>query len=159
MKPTTLALEISGSAAPRGFETLEAEELSFSYPESDPPALRRASLTINAGEIVALVGENGSGKTTLAKLLAGLYEPSGGVIRWDGADVAQYNRTSVRESIALIFQDFIRYQLTAQENIGFGRVEDVNDLEKIARAAQQAGADEFLRQLPNACSKAARTYP
>jgi ATP-binding cassette, subfamily B, bacterial len=149
MKPTTVALETAGKPAPRGFATLEADDLTFSYPEADRPALRRASLTVNAGEIVALVGENGSGKTTLAKLLAGLYEPAGGVIRWDGMDVAQYQRTSLRESIALIFQDFIRYQLTARENIGFGRVENVTDLDKIARAAQQAGADKFLEQLPN----------
>lgn len=149
MKPTILALESAGDPAPHGFATLEAEELTFSYPETDRPALRGASLTVNAGEIVALVGENGSGKTTLAKLLAGLYEPAGGVIRWDGVDVARYQRTSRRESIALIFQDFIRYQLTARENIGFGRVENVTDADKIARAAQQAGAHEFLERQPN----------
>ena len=149
MKPTTLALETVGDPAPRGFATLEAEELTFSYPETDRPALNRASLTVKAGEIVALVGENGSGKTTLAKLLAGLYQPAGGVIRWDDVDIAQYQRSSLRDSIALIFQDFIRYQLTASENIGFGRVQNASDPDKIARAAKQAGANEFLERLPN----------
>jgi ATP-binding cassette subfamily B protein len=149
MKPTAQSLEMAGDPAPHGFATLKAEELTFSYPETDRPALRGASLTVNAGEIVALVGENGSGKTTLAKLLAGLYEPARGVIRWDGVDVAKYQRNSLRESIALIFQDFIRYQLTARENIGFGRVENVTDADKITRAAQQAGAHEFLERQPN----------
>ena len=149
MKPAALVSETTGDLAPEGFDTLDAEDLTFSYPESDTPALRRASLTVNSGEIVALVGENGSGKTTLAKLLAGLYQADAGSIRWDGVDVATYDRTSLRESIAVIFQDFIRYQLTAGENIGFGRVENVAELEEIARAARQAGADEFLSQLPN----------
>ena len=149
MKPTTSALETTGDPAPRGFTVLEAEDLTFSYPETDLPALRRASLTVKVGEIVALVGENGSGKTTLAKLLAGLYEPAEGAIRWDGVDIAKFQRTSLRDSIALIFQDFIRYQLTARENIGFGRVGNVNDPDEVARAAQQAGAHEFLERLPD----------
>lgn len=149
MKPTAVALEMTGDPVPRGFTTLEAEGLTFSYPETDRPAVRLASLTVNSGEIVALVGENGSGKTTLAKLLAGLYQPEAGAIRWDGVDVARYDPTSLRESIALIFQDFIHYQLTAAENIGFGRVENLSELDKIARAAQQAGAEEFLARLPN----------
>jgi ATP-binding cassette, subfamily B, bacterial len=139
----------AGKPAPRGFSTLEAESLTFAYPGSAEPALRSASLTIHAGEIVALVGENGSGKTTLAKLLAGLYEPAAGVIRWDGADIARYQPSSLRESVALIFQDFLRYQLTARENIGFGRVENVAALEKISRSAQHAGAHEFLERLPD----------
>jgi ATP-binding cassette, subfamily B, bacterial len=149
MKPTTMALETAGAPAPSGFSTLEADDLTFTYPEADRPALRQASLNINAGEIVALVGENGSGKTTLAKLLAGLYEPGGGVIRWDGVDVSEYQRTSLRESIALIFQDFIRYQLTARENIGFGRVENADDSDQVTRAAQQAGAHHSLERLPH----------
>jgi ATP-binding cassette subfamily B protein len=149
MKPATMALEAAGKTPPRGFATLEAEELTFSYPDTDEPAVRGASLTVHAGEIVALVGENGSGKTTLAKLLAGLYEPSGGVIRWGGVDIARYQRSSLRESVALIFQDFLRLQLTARENIGFGRVENVAELDKIVRAAKQAGAHEFLQRLPN----------
>jgi ATP-binding cassette subfamily B protein len=138
----------AGEPAPRGFATLEAEKLTFSYPDTAEPAVRGASLTVHAGEIVALVGENGSGKTTLAKLLAGLYEPARGVIRWDGVDIARYRRASLRDSVALIFQDFLRFQLTARENIGFGRVENVFDRDKIVRAAEQAGAQEFLERLP-----------
>jgi len=149
MEPTVAEGEPSRARAPHGFQTLEARDLTFTYPEAERPAVSNASLTVNSGEIVALVGENGSGKTTLAKLLAGLYEPAGGSIRWDDIDVADFDQPSVRLSMALIFQDFIRYQLTAAENIGFGRVEDVGDADHIARAANQAGAAEFLEQLPN----------
>lgn len=149
MKPAALASATTGAPAPKGFNSLDAEDLTFLYPETERPALQGASLTVHAGEIVALVGENGSGKTTLAKILAGLYEPDSGDIRWDGVDVATYDRTSLRESVAVIFQDFIRYQLTAAENIGFGRAENATDLHKVADAARQAGADEFLSQLPD----------
>lgn len=149
MKPPAMTTDAAGDPAPHGFETLETDELSFTYPDSDLPAVDKVSLKVNSGEIVALVGENGSGKTTLAKLLAGLYEPEAGVIRWDGQDVARYSRSGLRESIAVIFQDFIRYQLTAAENIGFGRVEHETRHNEIAEAARQAGADEFLSELPN----------
>lgn len=149
MKPATQAQETTGVPAPRGFTRLEADGLTFSYPGVERPALSSASITVNAGEIVALVGENGSGKTTLAKLLAALYEPASGTIRWDGVDVAEYQRASIRESIALIFQDFIRYQLTARENIGFGSAEAANDTDRIVRAARQAGAHQYLERLPD----------
>src|SRR5690606_13476376 len=92
MNPATGASEEEGVPAPVGFTTMVAEDLCFSYPEAEKPAIRGVSLTVNAGEIVALVGENGSGKTTLAKILAGLYEPAAGVIRWDGVDLARYTR-------------------------------------------------------------------
>ncbi|WP_432557729.1 ABC transporter ATP-binding protein [Granulicoccus sp. GXG6511] len=142
------ALESGREPAPHGFATLTARDLTFTYPETTRPVLQGVSLTVNKGEIVALVGENGSGKTTLAKLLAGLYQPSGGTISWDGADVQSYAPGSLNESIALIFQDFIRYQLSARENIGFGRVDQVGDSEAIIRAAQQAGAHDYLERLP-----------
>lgn len=148
MKPTSQALERAGAPAPHAFATLQAENLTFAYPEADRPALRGASLEVNAGEVIALVGENGSGKTTLAKLLAGLYEPAAGTIRWDDVDVATYQRSSLSESTALIFQDFIHYQLTARENVGFGRVENATDIDSIVRAARQAGAHEYLDRLP-----------
>ena len=148
MKPVADTMDTAGDPAPHGFTTLDADELTFTYPDSERHAVHRVSLTVNAGEIVALVGENGSGKTTLAKLLAGLYEPGTGTIRWDDVDVARYSRSELRESIALIFQDFIHYQLTAAENIGFGRVEKAADRDGIVRAATQAGADEFLDELP-----------
>ena len=149
MKPTATDVETEGETVPDGFTELNADAVTFTYPGGEKAALRDVSITVNSGEIVALVGENGSGKTTLAKVLAGLYDPDAGTIRWDGVDVARYNRISLRQSIALIFQDFIRYQLTAAENIGFGRVEKASDLDEVTRAAQQAGADEFLSELPD----------
>ena len=123
--------------APRGFQRLAAENVSFTYPESDRPAVDGVSIEIGAGEVIALVGENGSGKTTLAKMLAGLYRPEQGRILWDDVDLADVDADELRESIAVIFQDFERYLLPARENIGLGRSELIEDLDAV-RAAVRA---------------------
>jgi ATP-binding cassette, subfamily B, bacterial len=134
--------------APHGFERLAVEDVSFTYPESNRPAVDGVSLDIGRGEVVALVGENGSGKTTLAKMLAGLYRPQGGRIRWDDVDLAEVDVDELRRSVAVIFQDFERYLLPARENVGLGRKERIDDFESIVEAAQRADADEFLSGLP-----------
>ena len=99
--------------APPGFRRLSVEGVTFAYPTGGEPALRGVSMEVEAGEVVALVGENGSGKTTLAKLLAGLYHPAEGAIRWDGTDVSTVDPDGMRERIAVIFQDFERFHLSA----------------------------------------------
>jgi ATP-binding cassette, subfamily B, bacterial len=124
------------------------EDVSFTYPESDRPAVDGVSLEIGKGEIVALVGENGSGKTTLAKMLAGLYQPEKGRILWDDVDLADVDADELRRSVAVIFQDFERYLLPARENVGLGRKERIEDLEAIVEAAGRADANEFLAGLP-----------
>jgi ATP-binding cassette, subfamily B, bacterial len=134
--------------APHGFERLTVEDVSFTYPESDRPAVDGVSLEVGRGEVVALVGENGSGKTTLAKMLAGLYRPQGGRIRWDDVDLAEVDADELRRSIAVIFQDFERYLLPARENVGLGRKERIDDFATIVEAAQRADADDFLSGLP-----------
>jgi ATP-binding cassette subfamily B protein len=130
------------------FGELVLDDVHFSYPHADREALGGVSLRIGAGEVVALVGENGSGKTTLAKVLGALFSPTDGRVLWDGTDMQQLDRRAIRRQIGVIFQDFVRYQLTARENIGFGRAEAVHDREAIADAAQQAGAAAFLERLP-----------
>jgi ATP-binding cassette, subfamily B, bacterial len=134
--------------APSRFDRLTVEGVTFTYPSGDHTALKDVSVQIRRGEIVALVGENGSGKTTLAKLLAGLYAPSAGRIRWDGTDIATVDPDELRRSVAVIFQDFIRYHLRARDNIGLGRAEAADDLDAIREAAIQADADRFLGLLP-----------
>jgi ATP-binding cassette subfamily B protein len=134
-------------AAPAGFRQLEVERVTFTYPTGKEPALVDVSLEVDAGEVVALVGENGSGKTTLAKLLARLYTPDAGTIRWDGVDVAQAEPDALRRGVAVIFQDFLRFHLPARENIGLGRHEAIEDFERIVEAAARADADDFLREL------------
>jgi ATP-binding cassette subfamily B protein len=133
---------------PRGFQRLSAEDVSFRYPESERPAVDGVSLEIGAGEVIALVGENGSGKTTLAKMLAGLYRPESGRIRWDDVDLAEVDPDELRNSIAVIFQDFERYLLPARENIGLGRSELIDDLDAVRAASERADADRFLADLP-----------
>jgi ABC-type multidrug transport system fused ATPase/permease subunit len=134
--------------APRNFETLRAEDVSFTYPDSDRPALDGVSLEIKRGEVVALVGENGSGKTTLAKIVAGLYRPDRGRVLWDGVDVGEVDRDELRASIAVIFQDFERYLLPARENVGMGRHERIDSLDDVVAAATRADAHDFLDELP-----------
>jgi ATP-binding cassette subfamily B protein len=131
------------------FEEVLVDDVHFAYPNTEAEALRGISMRISAGEVVALVGENGSGKTTLAKCLGALFTPTAGRILWDGRDVRELDRKELRRQIGVIFQDFVRYQLTARENIGFGRAEAVDDVGAIAEAARQAGAHDYLAALPD----------
>jgi ATP-binding cassette subfamily B protein len=139
-----------GPATP--FDVIAVENVSFRYPPSAGdiarPALEDISLEIRAGEVVALVGENGSGKTTLAKVLSGLYAPDAGRVLWDGVDVATRETGWVYQRVAVLFQDFARFMLTARENIGLGRVERIAEEDAIVDAARRAGADTFVEQWP-----------
>jgi ATP-binding cassette subfamily B protein len=103
------------------------ENVSFKYPGSERWALRNVSLELRPGERIALVGENGAGKTTVTKLLARLYDPSEGRILLDGVDLRDYTLLDVRKAIGVIFQDFVRYDLRMDENIGVGEIEDVRE--------------------------------
>ena len=133
---------------PGSFGPIVAEEVTFSYPGSERVALHGVSLRIEPGEVVALVGANGSGKTTLAKLLAGLYLPSEGRVCWDGRDTREVDSRELLGHTAIVFQDFIRYALSAGDNIALGRHEHAQDMAAIVRAAERAGADRDIGGLP-----------
>ncbi|TAM69487.1 MAG: ABC transporter ATP-binding protein [Microbacteriaceae bacterium] len=135
--------------APKQFETIELSDVSFTYPGRPERALDGVDVRIEAGEVIALVGENGSGKTTLAKIIANLYAPDSGTVTWDGVDVTRYDDAELRERSAVIFQDFVHFALSGIENIGLGRPDDPRDLEAIQSAAGETGADRFLSALPD----------
>ncbi len=139
----------TGTDAPDSFETISVSKVHFAYPGSTSEALSGVDVVLNAGEIVALVGENGSGKTTLAKLLAGLYQPASGTIAWDGHDMAGFRPASLRQRISVTFQDFVRYAFTASENIAVGRIEGPTTPEQVRRAARAAGAEGVIDSLPD----------
>ncbi|HET8775949.1 MAG TPA: ABC transporter ATP-binding protein [Thermoanaerobaculia bacterium] len=124
------------------------EDAGFRYPGAERWAVRHLSFTLHAGEVLALVGENGAGKTTLVKLLARLYDPDEGRILLDGHDLREYDVGQLRANIGVIFQDFVRYHLTAGENIAVGRIEARGDRARIEAAAQRSLADEVIRNLP-----------
>jgi ATP-binding cassette subfamily B protein len=145
--PTTQHTPRSSVRAPAPFNRLTVRDLTFTYPSRTEPSLHGVSLEIERGQVVALVGENGSGKTTLARILAGLYPPADGTVTWDGVDLAICDPRSVRASVAVIFQDFVRYFLTAAENIAVGQYDHFEDRQRIIAAAKRAGADEYIERL------------
>lgn len=131
------------------FTGVRVEHLSFTYPQTGRQVLDDVSLELNPGEIVALVGANGSGKTTLVKLLCKLYaEQDAGRISLNGRDLRELDHRTIRARMTVLFQDFLRYELTVGDNIVLGRPEASGDRERMVEAARRAGAHEFIERLP-----------
>ena len=130
-------------------EGFRFENVGFHYPNTDKWVLRNLSFTLKAGEKLALVGVNGAGKTTLVKLLARLYDPNEGRILLDGHDLKEYDPEELRHNIGVIFQDFVRFQMTAGTNIAIGRIEEKENQPRIQSAAVQSLANTVIEGLPD----------
>jgi len=124
------------------------DHVSFKYPGTEKWVLEDISFAIRPGETVALVGANGAGKTTLVKLLTRLYDPTEGRITIDGINLRDFDPAALRSRVGVIFQDYVKYQLTAGEKIGFGRIEAMDEAGRIERSAVEAGADAVIAALP-----------
>jgi ATP-binding cassette subfamily B protein len=147
-KPKIVSLQ-GASPAPQPIRHgFEFQNVSFSYPGSAVPVLRHVSFRLAAGERIAIVGENGAGKTTLVKLLARLYDPTEGRILLDGVDLREYDVDDLRRQIGVIFQDYLKYELKAAENIGFGRIEDLDNVSRIRESAEKSLASEIIQGFP-----------
>jgi len=129
-------------------EGFRFEGVGFRYPGAERWAVRGLTFDLKAGEVLALVGENGAGKTTLVKLLARLYDPDEGRILLDGRDLKDYDLFELRRNIGVIFQDFVRFHLSAADNIAVGRIDARGDRDRIERAAKASLADEVIAKLP-----------
>ena len=126
---------------------IEFRNVSFKYPSTETLVLRNINLHIRPGECIALVGLNGAGKTTLIKLLTRLYDPTEGQVLIDGVDLRDFDPVSLRQRFGVIFQDFVRYQFTVRENIGFGQVDAMGDFDRIIDAADRGGAAPIVEDL------------
>ena len=125
------------------------EDVGFKYHNSEKWAVRHLSFHLRAGEKLALVGENGAGKTTLVKLLARLYEPTEGRILLDGTDLREYDLNDLRHQVGIIFQDYVRFQMTASDNIAIGQISNIQDHERIQNSAYKSLADPVIQRLPD----------
>ncbi len=130
----------------RGFEF---RNVSFRYPGSSRLVLNGLNFHLRPGERVALIGENGEGKTTIVKLLTRLYDPAEGQVLLDGIDLREYDLEDLYREIGVIFQDFMRYEMTARENIAVGRIEQIENQDLLQQSAQKSMADEVVGKLPS----------
>jgi len=136
--------------APRPIrQGFEFRNVGFAYPGSSRMVVENINFRLETREKIALIGENGAGKTTLVKLLARLYEPITGQILLDGVDLREYSVEDLRKEIGVIFQDYMRYELLAKENIGFGKIEDLANQPRIENAAQKSLAFQVIGKLPH----------
>jgi ATP-binding cassette, subfamily B, bacterial len=131
-------------------QLIEVQDVSFTYPGKDEPALHRVNLTIRRGQVVALVGENGSGKSTLAKVITGLYLPGQGQVTWDGVDIAQVDQRELHSQVAVVLQHPTEWPMTAENNVRIGRLERPDpDRSVLTSAAADSGADTVVAELPH----------
>lgn len=140
---------MNGTQSIKNISTIEFKDVSFKYPNRSTYALKNINFKINKGEIFAIVGENGSGKTTLIKLLNGLYNDYEGNILINGIEIRDIEKKSLRNCLGTLFQDYNKYQFTIKENIGFGSINNVDNMKKIKESAIKGGADNFINSLPN----------
>ena len=141
---------VGGGRPVDGFERIDLDRVTLRYSDTATPAVSEVSLAIRRGEVVALVGENGSGKTTLAKLIAGLYRPTDGVVRWDGTDVAELDPQQTGAQVAVMSQEWWRFPFTAGQNIRIGRHDRTADRAgpSVEDAARAAAAHDMISGLP-----------
>src|SRR5579863_1399406 len=148
MQPTIRSKPLALAAPKPILRGFEFRDVSFRYPGSPRLILDRMNFLLQPGERVALIGENGQGKTTIVKLITRLYDPSEGQILLDGIDLRDYDLEDLHREIGVIFQDFMRYEMTARENIAVGRLEEMNNLELLQAAARKSMADPVIGKLP-----------
>jgi ATP-binding cassette subfamily B protein len=147
MKPRVASKPNSRPAPSPIVHGFEFRNVSFVYPGTGRRILSNFSFTLSPGERVALIGENGQGKTTIVKLITRLYDPTEGEILLDGVDLREYDLASLHSEIGVIFQDFMRYEMTARENIIVGRIESPHSEEEIEDAAHRSLADGVIAKL------------
>jgi ATP-binding cassette subfamily B protein len=148
MRPTVVS-KPNALPAPRPIvQGFEFRDVSFVYPGTERRVLNHLNFRLEPGERIALIGQNGQGKTTIVKLITRLYDPTSGSVLLDGVDLREYDIDDLCREIGVIFQDFMRYEMTAQENIAVGRIEYLNDMDRIKAAAEKSLADGVIQRLP-----------
>ena len=150
MKPT-IRSKPNALPAPRPIQRgVEFRNVSFCYPGNSRLILNNINFRLHTGERLALIGENGQGKTTIVKLITRLYDPTDGEILLDGVDLREYDLEDLHRVMGVIFQDFMRYEMTARDNIAVGRVDEIDNMEALEAAARKSMADQTIARLPQA---------
>jgi ATP-binding cassette, subfamily B, bacterial len=147
MKPTVQSKPNALPAPRRIKQGFEFRDVSFSYPGTERLILNNLNFRVEPGERIALIGQNGQGKTTIVKLITRLYDPTAGQVLLDGVDLREYSIEDLCQEVGVIFQDFMRYEMTARENIAVGRIEFLDDEKRIHAAAEKSLADGVIQQL------------